>query len=610
MIANAKFIRRTALIVLDSLTTILIVGVSVAWSEVGISTAGLTLLLVGIGLTATMSYNLAGSYDNLAVGALVRWVRQGFVGWLVFSLTVSVGITLFAQNIPLPMAAKVLWLAATLAAMVINRVAVYVGLILARRRGVGIHPTVLAGPASQCLRLGQHLKAHPEFGFQVVAIAHTEDSGVDAGGDLRLVGIHQLAALVDELGISRVVVTGSLADQQLVSEVMNRLLNHTVEIHYAPDLSSFPLFCVQIGDYAGQPIISMSASPLSHSALVIKWLEDKLLSLLILILIAPVLLIVALLVYLSSPGPILFSQERHGLGGRKIRVFKFRTMYHGSPPVNPDSALVSRPGAQAVATMQAVATTTVSPLAMWSAAVQMPMGPAPVFAVAIAQASNGTQALPDQHGRSVDHSEHAPRSHRSLRASAVMGGSGTREVFTQSGRDDHDHAPHRFPASDTGMSQASSFTTAPAEAPEEAKKEKEQTRAVGELVPNDFRQATGDDPRITPLGLILRKTSLDELPQFFNVLSGDMSIVGPRPHAIRHNQQYALTIADLMRRHYVKPGITGWAQINGARGETKTVLDMRKRIELDLDYIRNWSLLLDLRIIARTIIVGFINRQP
>ena len=600
MIANAKFIRRTALIVLDSLTTILIVGISVAWSEVGISTAGLTLLLVGIGLTATCSYNLAGSYDNLAVGALVRWVRQGFVGWLVFSLTVSVGITLFAQNIPLPMAAKVLWLAATLAAMVINRVAVYVGIILARRRGVGIHPTVLAGPASQCLRLGQHLKAHPEFGFQVVAIAHTEDSGVDAGGDLRLVGIHQLAALVDELGISRVVVTGSLADQQLVSEVMNRLLNHTVEIHYAPDLSSFPLFCLQIGDYAGQPIISMSASPLSHSELVIKWFEDKLLSLLILIIIAPVLLLVALLVHFSSPGPILFSQERHGLGGRRIRVFKFRTMYHGSPPVNPQSALVSRSGAQADAT------TTVSPLAMWSAAVQMPMGPAPAFAVAASPASNGFQVLPDPHGSSFSHSEHAARSHRSLRVSAVMGGSGTREVFTQSGRDDHVHVPHCYPASDTGVSQASSLTSAPAE----AKKEKERTRSVGDLVPNDFRQATGDDPRITPLGLILRKTSLDELPQFFNVLSGDMSIVGPRPHAIRHNQQYALTIADLMRRHYVKPGITGWAQINGARGETKTVLDMRKRIELDLDYIRNWSLLLDLRIIARTIIVGFINRQP
>ena len=597
MIANAKFIRRTTLIVLDTLTTILIVGGTVAWSGAEITTAGLPLLLVAIGIIATLSYNLAGSYDNLAVGTFVRWVRQGFVGWLVFSLTVFVGITLFAPQIPLPIAAKIFWLGATLAAMVINRVAVYVGIILARRAGVGIHPTVLAGPASQCLRLGQHFKAHPEFGFQVVAIAHTEDVGVHAGGGLRLVGIQQLAELVDELGISRVVVTGSLADQQLVSEVMNRLLNHTVEIHYAPDLSSFPLFCLRIGDYAGQPIISMSASPLSHSALVVKWFEDKLLSLLILILIAPVLLLVALLVHLSSPGPILFSQERHGLGGRKIRVFKFRTMYHGSPPINPASALVSRSVAPAVASGNG------SPLALLSAAVQMPMAQGSFFAVAVpGHASAGIQALPEPHGRNAGHPVHAPRFHRSLRASAVVGGSGTREVFSQTGLDHHELLPHRFPVADPGVVQAA--------VSEEAPEVKEPPRAVGDLVPNDFRQATGDDPRITPLGLILRKTSLDELPQFFNVLSGDMSIVGPRPHAIRHNQQYSMTIADLMRRHYVKPGITGWAQINGARGETKTVLDMRKRIELDLDYIRNWSLLLDLRIIVRTIAVGFINRQP
>ncbi len=595
MIANAKFIRRTALNLLDCLTTILIVGVSVAWSGTDISTAGLTLLLVGIGVIATFSYNLAGSYDNLAVGALLRWVRQGFVGWLVFSLTVSVAITLFAQQIPLPMAAKILWLAATLATMVINRVAVYVGIILARRGGVGIHPTVLAGPVSQCVRLRQHLQAHPEFGFQIVAIVHTEESGVDAGDAVRVVGIRQLAALVDELGISRVVVTGSLADQQLVSEVMNRLLNHTVEIHYAPDLTSFPLFCLQIGDYAGQPIISMSASPLSHSALVIKWLEDKLLALLILILIAPVMLVVALLVHLSSPGPIFFSQERHGLGGRKMRVFKFRTMYHGSPPVNPASAQVTRPVTQVVAT---------------SNGFHMPMAQAPICAVAVPQhASVGAQVLPEPHGRSACQPVHAPRSHRSLRASAVMGGSGTREVFSQTGRDHHDLTPHRFRAPE-GVARAAVPVAAPAAATAQALEVSEPPQEMGELVPNDFRQATGDDPRITPLGLILRKTSLDELPQFFNVLCGDMSIVGPRPHAVRHNQQYSMTIADLMRRHYVKPGITGWAQINGARGETKTVLDMRKRIELDLDYIRNWSLLLDLRIIARTVIVGFLNRQP
>ena len=135
-------------------------------------------------------------------------------------------------------------------------------------------------------------------------------------------------------------------------------------------------------------------------------------------------------------------------------------------------------------------------------------------------------------------------------------------------------------------------------------------RAVGDLRPDDFRQATSNDPRITPLGRFLRKTSLDELPQFLNVLMGDMSIVGPRPHAIRHNEQYTHTIAELMRRHYVKPGITGLAQINGARGETRTIRDMRRRIHYDLAYIRNWSLWLDLRIIFMTPFRGFVNNQP
>jgi putative colanic acid biosynthesis UDP-glucose lipid carrier transferase len=135
-------------------------------------------------------------------------------------------------------------------------------------------------------------------------------------------------------------------------------------------------------------------------------------------------------------------------------------------------------------------------------------------------------------------------------------------------------------------------------------------RMVGDLAPDHFVQATTDDPRIFPLGRLLRRTSLDELPQFLNVLRGDMSIVGPRPHAVRHNQQFIIEISDLMRRHLVKPGITGLAQISGARGETRTVHDMRARIGFDLNYIRNWSLLLDLRIISLTIVHGFVNRQP
>lgn len=122
-------------------------------------------------------------------------------------------------------------------------------------------------------------------------------------------------------------------------------------------------------------------------------------------------------------------------------------------------------------------------------------------------------------------------------------------------------------------------------------------------------QAKPSDPRITRFGAFLRHTSLDEMPQFINVLQGHMSIVGPRPHAIGHNEHYRRLINGYMMRHKVKPGITGWAQVNGYRGETDTLDKMQKRVEFDLEYVQNWSLGLDLRIIALTVVRGFLNRH-
>ena len=122
-------------------------------------------------------------------------------------------------------------------------------------------------------------------------------------------------------------------------------------------------------------------------------------------------------------------------------------------------------------------------------------------------------------------------------------------------------------------------------------------------------QATKNDPRVTPVGALLRRTSLDELPQFINVLQGRMSIVGPRPHALAHNEQYKELVDAYMLRHKVKPGITGWAQINGWRGETDTVEKMQKRVEYDLYYIENWSIWFDLKIIFLTLFKGFFNRN-
>ena len=123
------------------------------------------------------------------------------------------------------------------------------------------------------------------------------------------------------------------------------------------------------------------------------------------------------------------------------------------------------------------------------------------------------------------------------------------------------------------------------------------------------KQATKGDSRITPFGAFIRKTSLDELPQFINVLQGRMSIVGPRPHAVAHNEEYRRIIKSYMVRHKVRPGITGWAQVHGYRGETETIEKMQARVEFDLEYLRNWSLGLDLQIIIRTVRLMLFDRN-
>ena len=120
-----------------------------------------------------------------------------------------------------------------------------------------------------------------------------------------------------------------------------------------------------------------------------------------------------------------------------------------------------------------------------------------------------------------------------------------------------------------------------------------------------LRQATRNDPRVTRVGAFLRRTSLDELPQFFNVLLGDMSLVGPRPHALAHDDKYAEVLSEYAFRNHVKPGITGWAQVNGFRGETARIEQMKARVDCDLWYINNWSIWLDFSVMIRTALVVF-----
>ena len=126
---------------------------------------------------------------------------------------------------------------------------------------------------------------------------------------------------------------------------------------------------------------------------------------------------------------------------------------------------------------------------------------------------------------------------------------------------------------------------------------------------HEFRQAQKDDPRVTRIGAFLRRTSLDELPQLFNVVQGSMSMVGPRPHPMKLDDDFKYTIPALNSRYAVKPGITGWAQINGFRGETRLVSDMVGRIEHDRHYIRHWSLWLDLKILVLTVFKGWTHKN-
>ena len=126
---------------------------------------------------------------------------------------------------------------------------------------------------------------------------------------------------------------------------------------------------------------------------------------------------------------------------------------------------------------------------------------------------------------------------------------------------------------------------------------------------SDTLQASKDDPRKTRFGDFLRRTSIDELPQFYNVLRGDMSVVGPRPHMLKHTADYSALIRNYMVRHLIKPGITGWAQVRGYRGQTEELWQMQKRVEHDIWYIEHWSFLLDIKIIGRTILNAFSKEE-
>lgn len=328
-----------------------------------------------------------------------------------------------------------------------------------RLLGMDHRTAVIVGGGRDAQRIAQGIAAQPWTGIEVRGWFCTPASHKYLDTVPLLGSLEALAAYVEANHVDQVWISLPMSAEDEIQQVLALLRHSTADIKLVPDLFGLSLLNHSVEQVAGVPVINLRASPMHGGARVLKAVEDRLLAFLILLLIAPLMVAIAIGVKLTSPGPVLFRQPRHGRDGRVINVLKFRSMHM--------------------------------------------------------------------------HAEH--------------GGAVT--------------------------------------------------------------QAKRGDSRVTPFGAFLRKTSLDELPQFINVLLGDMSIVGPRPHALAHNHEFMEQVHDYMQRHRVKPGITGWAQVNGLRGETDTLDKMARRVEHDLHYLQNWSLAFDLRIVCLTLFKGFVNRN-
>jgi lipopolysaccharide/colanic/teichoic acid biosynthesis glycosyltransferase len=673
--------KQALLLVIDTALVISGALFVVKRSQVAI-TGQIELLMVFLTVVSILVFTVGGTYRVLDKANLSLWIRRSIVCFatiagLFFLTTHSLRMEeLFLRFKFLP------WLAGVPTGLIVARIFTYLIMSWRRRRNLGLERTLLIGDLRQCTSFARHTDDHSVLGLKVVAICSGQETDrhrrTDAASKVTYGTHDQLIRIVERLKIKRVMICGRLDDQKLVADVLSKLMPYPVVVQFVPDLSHLPVFTMRVGDFAGRPVINLSSSPLTESALILKWLEDKIVATIILLLIAPLMAAVAVAVKMSSPGPVFFVQARHGLGGRPIRVIKFRTMYHvpnvakTSSPVphlpalepKPLTSAFSRPNSAFGDPALAIASASVSaptaapdlPTAADADAAEPEIG---IGRIPSSIANLGQLSPVGEVSTSSTDAEHPPsqvihrpstseataiaakgepistRRHRSMRVRGIhlhhQDTSEFRTMEMERKVSRHDPAfpdadlpagvtakvppgdagkPIRVSANLTPVSGSASPSLAAAMARGDDPPSGAIKSPSGEMMPDDFKQATANDARITPLGHFLRTTSLDELPQFINVLKGDMSIVGPRPHAIRHNEQYRGSIAELMRRHYVKPGITGLAQINGARGETRTISDMRRRVELDLSYIRNWSLMLDLKIIFLTPLRGFINRQP
>lgn len=329
-----------------------------------------------------------------------------------------------------------------------------------RKKGRNSRSVAIFGMSEAGVRLAQEINYRKELGYRVDAFYDDRAAErLDSPFMDKLVGgVEQGVLAAKSNQYDTIFIALPMKAESRIKDILYRLGDTTADVQLIPNFFMFSMMQTTMSHVGNIQTLSVYNNPMSGGAAALKRFEDIVLSSLILLIIAVPMLAIAIGVKLSSKGPVIFKQDRYGLNGKRIKMWKFRSM-------------------------------TVTE---------------------------------------------------------------NKDIVTQ---------------------------------------------------------ATKNDARITKFGAFLRRTSLDELPQFINVLKGDMSVIGPRPHAVSHNEEYRKMVDFYMLRHKVKPGITGWAQVNGWRGETETLEKMKMRIEYDLDYIRNWSLWMDFKILLLTLLRGFVHKN-
>ena len=448
VLASAQAIVPAFVAIASLYSTIILLGNSFDPSSSAITIVA-ALCLVLVQPPREVSSQLTSARVSAVVDVIFRWL-------VLLAVLLAIGYVTKSPLQDYPRRVFLTWAAATPVVLILATLAMQELMRRFLLNAFDSRKAVVAGYNSSSLELTRRLRINP--GMRLEVAGFFDDRSSDRLGlepDAKLIGgLSDLGSYVKENRTDVIFIALPIRHIKRVMNLLDDLRDTTASIYYVPDVFVFDLIQARSGEIHGIPVVAMCETPFYGYRGIAKRVTDIALSLMILLMLLPLLALVAVMVKLSSPGPIIFKQRRYGLDGREIAVYKFRTM------------TVTEDGPQ-------------------------------------------------------------------------------------------------------------------------------------------IRQASKTDSRVTRVGGMLRRTSLDELPQLINVLQGRMSLVGPRPHAVAHNEEYRKLIKGYMVRHKVLPGITGLAQVNGCRGETSELKDMEARVNYDLDYLRHWTPMLDFKIILLTVIKIF-----